>query len=1128
MVGSVSAASESDDLQMTNDTDTVSTGEDAVISVSDSGEVLGDAGTFTQLQNLIDANYGGTITLQNDYSYATDEYILGVNITKKITINGNGKTIDCKDVSRAFWITGSNVVLKNLTFINGYAEGYGTSIRWEGDYGLLEDCTFKDSLCWRDGSFYGGAVYLKGSYGIINHCHFENIVANYTGGSIDGGALSVHGLYDNITNCIFINNTAKGAGGAIHLQGHYCNVSECDFYNNTAETEGGGAILFWETDNYIYGCYFEGNRALNSWGGGAVSARYTNCIIEECTFRNNTGTTGGAVEVSTQGTIIKGCEFYDSTATTNGGAIAVKANGVNISDCSFENNSATTGGAISVTGDASTLTDLDFNNNHDENGGGALYIESGKSTFLEDLTYETSSDKANITNVTLLENRDFYIAPVAKGKKDGSSAANAANWTYAYDHIIAGGTIYFSAGTYTEIINMTISKTLNLIGLGVITIDLQQKGRAFYITAVNTIINNIDMKNGNYSTNGGTIYWNANNGTLISSSITYSSTYTANKHGGAIYWTGNYGNVEDCDFNNNVATGVGGAIYWTGSYGNVCGDSSFNLNNASDRGGAIFWSGNYGNIENSSFDGNIAAGNGGAIFVSGTSNIINHCNFTNNQAVNGSAIYLYQNKVLDIQNCVFQNNVATDKGTVYLENNTQVSFEGSSFGPNTGGAIYTKEVMNPNVVYVSKTGTGSGLMESDPTSWSTGYEKVAAGGKIILLNYEFTTIVAQTISKSVAIVGSGSTVLNGGGTKRFFIIDAADVTIENITFTNGNGDNGGAISWSGDNGQLINCTFTNNIATGNGGAVYWTGFNGAIDKTIFETTTSKNPLYTTQSVTVTNSVLQNQFSLSKTGNINYGVDEVISGTFSSNAPTSVTIYLNGESKGTASVSSNSFSKTFSLLPVGSYTISIKDNNNNNYTFTSSTSFTVSRIATVYISPGGGGSGASSSSPTTWDNVADIITSTGTIVFANGNYDLYGKSISNAWTLTASSASNVIINGNGQTTIFSIDTTGVKIYNLTLINASKPITDSNVVTVKDSVLENQIKYNIGKSSYVYGETITITGSLNKISPSAVTAYGGNTLIETSTGSAASYSISRNGDFAVGSYTLTLSKTDFKEV
>ena len=76
--------------------------EDPLIIASDLEPILnGDDGTFTALQNKIDnAEEGSTIFLNNDYIYDEGFDIEGISISKKLTIQGNGHTIDALMKSR--------------------------------------------------------------------------------------------------------------------------------------------------------------------------------------------------------------------------------------------------------------------------------------------------------------------------------------------------------------------------------------------------------------------------------------------------------------------------------------------------------------------------------------------------------------------------------------------------------------------------------------------------------------------------------------------------------------------------------------------------------------------------------------------------------------------------------------------------------------------------------------------------------------------------------------------------------------------------------------------------------------------------------------------------------------------
>ena len=94
--------------------------------------------SFYALQYEIDHMNGNILNLTNNYAfYPESDAPNGVKINKSITINGNGFIIDGKDSSRIFDISADNVVLENVSLINGndingsaiYAEGNNIIIR---------------------------------------------------------------------------------------------------------------------------------------------------------------------------------------------------------------------------------------------------------------------------------------------------------------------------------------------------------------------------------------------------------------------------------------------------------------------------------------------------------------------------------------------------------------------------------------------------------------------------------------------------------------------------------------------------------------------------------------------------------------------------------------------------------------------------------------------------------------------------------------------------------------------------------------------------------------------------------------------------------------------------------------
>ena len=194
----------------------------------------GATGSFSDLNKLINEDFSSndTITLNGNYKYSDgdDAFVHGIVINRGVTIDGNGFTLDGSNSARMFDVeTNSEVIIKNINFINGHATGENIAY-------------FKD----------GGAIYSSNSANskVIN-CNFTNNIAEYDGGAIYGGR-------GTAINCTFIQNTAKKVyAGAIS----FYDAINCTFIRNTAKY--GGAI----TDSTAINCTFINNTAQ---GAGAM------------------------------------------------------------------------------------------------------------------------------------------------------------------------------------------------------------------------------------------------------------------------------------------------------------------------------------------------------------------------------------------------------------------------------------------------------------------------------------------------------------------------------------------------------------------------------------------------------------------------------------------------------------------------------------------------------------------------------------------------------------------------------------------------------------------------------------------------------------------------------------------
>ena len=105
---------------------------DDVISIENSQKEIYtiNEASFTNLTDELE-NAGTSLDLNQDYIFnnITDKNT-GILINKdNFILNGNGHTIDGKNQSRIFNITGNNITINNITVINGnMSDGEGGAI----------------------------------------------------------------------------------------------------------------------------------------------------------------------------------------------------------------------------------------------------------------------------------------------------------------------------------------------------------------------------------------------------------------------------------------------------------------------------------------------------------------------------------------------------------------------------------------------------------------------------------------------------------------------------------------------------------------------------------------------------------------------------------------------------------------------------------------------------------------------------------------------------------------------------------------------------------------------------------------------------------------------------------------
>ena len=394
-----------DYLQVNEDNTTlIQTKNDVSVNGEIDSEAVGaDTGSYSGLSSEI--GYGGNIKLQHDYYTYDSGSTISISHANSV-IDGNGAVIDMAGSTiRAFSVSASGVIIKNLTIKNVNYNGNGGAIYFSSS-GTVENCNFINNTATGDNS-YGGAVYFSSS-GTVENCNFINNTA--TGDYSYGGAVYFYSN-GNVANCNFINNKVTGDynyGGAIYFSssGTTHEVRNCNFSNNTA-SNGDGGVIYFNNHGEVTKCNFSNNKAR--WSG-AIYFRETGNVTN-CNFtNNNVSFNGGAIKIFSGS--VTNCNFVNNSANI-GGAIYFSSSGT-VTNCSFTNNKARWGGAIDI--DLCTVTNCNFiNNSASEEGGAIRFSSSGtvtncnftgnNATAGSAIYFWDTSDINSVSNSCLLNNR---------------------------------------------------------------------------------------------------------------------------------------------------------------------------------------------------------------------------------------------------------------------------------------------------------------------------------------------------------------------------------------------------------------------------------------------------------------------------------------------------------------------------------------------------------------------------------------------------------------------------------------------------------------------------------------------------------------------------------------------------
>ncbi|WNY29004.1 hypothetical protein MmiEs2_12170 [Methanimicrococcus stummii] len=348
-----------------------------VTSAGDTGKVnlsTVDLSNMTLREAIAKANSGDTIVFADNIT-AVSLMNGSLNISKDLTIGGSSKVTVKRDSSPVtqdmtiFTVSGSNVVLRQLTIENGYTmNGTGGAVTADRANVTIESCTIQ-----RNKADFGGAVYVSNGSNVklVSSSVYKNNATS------EGSAIYVKSGNVELQNSVIDSHSDKY--NVIQLDQGKLIASQSRFINNEVTSKGSPVTASSGTIVEIRNSTFSNNTATESAG---ITA-YGTLLAENCAFDGGKSSgSGGGISLK-NGSVgnIKYSVFSNANVTDDGGGVHIDVGATaTIDTCTFLNNIANYGGAFFNRGtlDAKSVTAV--NNTAKFFGGAAALWNDGNVT----------------------------------------------------------------------------------------------------------------------------------------------------------------------------------------------------------------------------------------------------------------------------------------------------------------------------------------------------------------------------------------------------------------------------------------------------------------------------------------------------------------------------------------------------------------------------------------------------------------------------------------------------------------------------------------------------------------------------------------------------------------------------
>ncbi|MEE1336568.1 right-handed parallel beta-helix repeat-containing protein [Methanobrevibacter sp.] len=699
---------------------------------------------FKEFDNLIRSGVK-KIVLKEDVILNDDEalkYSNGIVLDgDDLVIDGAGHTVDAGQKIRIFFISGNNITLKNIEFINGFDKMKGGAIYNDGGKLNILNSRFSSNR-----SHFGGAIFNK--EGILNisestftgnfsksmiasrgaaiyneaTLNISKSILSGNQGEYCGGAVYNEGDLD-ISDSRVLDNTAEGMGGAIFNEKYgTVNINGCELFNNCVKWFGGE--IYQNRDEWFMNRPRGSNDSVEG-SGGAIYNGGNFTITNSKICHNEARMWGGAIR--NRGNMeISDSSLFSNTSNEWGGSIDNSSN-LKIFNCKILSNESPKNiifnedsmQAYNTLFNANTSKHIIFNNKNSnssiingkftDNHVESVIYNSGKSCIIEKSIFKNNHDSKCIINCSELALINLKISDMdTLFLNHGHVLIKRSDRTFKRN-ICGKGKVDFEEDLIFPTGNCDFgyldkkiheSDNAEIILENDISFEAYEKD--FYEGGIELDIDGLIINGNGNVIDGGRksriFIITANNITLKNITFKNGRSHKSydnhlNECGAVLRINTNADvSVENCKFINNKSERNGGAIYNNGRL-NI--ESCIFQSNTSKSGGAI---NNCGKLEirNSIFyqnSANVKGSGGGAIYNNNAQLCMSNCQLLDNSSVYGGAI-LNVNALSEISDSILSVNQAKNDGGAIFNDCSQLKITNSKFYGNLtmdyGAAIYNE------------------------------------------------------------------------------------------------------------------------------------------------------------------------------------------------------------------------------------------------------------------------------------------------------------------------------------------------------------------------------------------------------------------------------------------------------